>query len=195
MPHRHKETAMIRLLPLLVLLLSGCATLSEDQCRTVDWRDLGVRDGRNGYTQNRLAEHHEACAKHGIRPDERLYDEGRRYGLRDYCVLDNALREGLAGRRYQGVCPSGIDRDFRDLNEAAYAVYDGRKEIENTENQIRTLERERENKKTSDKRRMQIRDEIRELDRKYDRLKDNLRWRERDLDRARDALRDRNWQR
>lgn len=194
---------MIRRLPLFAVLffvffsvfLTGCATLNEDQCRTADWYDLGMRDGRNGYTQSRLAEHYEACAKHGIRPDERLYGDGRRAGLHDYCELDNALREGLSGRRYQGVCPSGIDRDFRNLNEAAYGVYDARRELDNVKSQIHSLEVERENKKTLDPRRKQIREELRELDRKYEQLRDNLRWRERDLDRMSGTLRDRPWQR
>ncbi|MCF7985331.1 MAG: DUF2799 domain-containing protein [Thiohalocapsa sp.] len=176
-------------LPLLMLLLSGCATLNENECRSVDWRELGLRDGRSGYTPQRLAEHREACAKHGIRPDERLYEEGRRDGLREYCVLDNAVQEGLAGRRYQGVCPSGINRDFRDLNAAAYEVHDTRRAIDNTANRLRALEAELNNKKTSDKRRTQIRDEIRELDRQYDQLKDTLRARERDLDRKTDSMR------
>jgi len=179
---------MIRLLPLILLALAGCATLNEDECRTVDWRELGVKDGRFGHPQARLAEHYEACAKHGVKPDERLYAEGRREGLRDYCVPDNAIREGLAGRRYEGVCPAGIDRNYRDLNEAAYAVYSTRSQIASTDSQIDSLENELRNKKTTDKRRHLIRDEIRDLDRKRDRLRDELRWRERDLDQLADRL-------
>jgi hypothetical protein len=174
---------MIRLLPLLLLALTGCATMNEDECHTADWRDIGRRDGRSGYPHSRLAEHREACMKHGVRPDERLYAEGRDQGLREYCKLDNAVRDGLAGRQYQGVCPSGIDRDFRDLNEAAYAVYSARKEISNVDNRIDNLENELRKDKTPDRRRMQIRDELRDLDRQRERLRDDLRWRERELDR------------
>lgn len=179
---------MIRLLPLLLLALSGCASLDENECRTADWRDLGRKDGRHGYPQSRLAEHHEACIVHGIRPDEKRYAEGRQEGLRIYCVLDNAVREGLAGRRYEGVCSSGIDRDFSDLNDAALRVYSARNEIDSTDSLITNLENEMRSKKTTDKRRYQIRDEIRELDRKRERQRDELRWRERDLDRLSDRL-------
>jgi hypothetical protein len=188
MPYPPKEAAMIRLLPLLLLTLAGCATLNEDECRTADWQELGRKDGRAGYSQSRLADHHEACGKHGVKPDERRYAEGRKEGLRSYCVLSNAVREGLDGRRYEGVCAAAIDRDFRDLNEAAYRVHAKRKEIDSIDSQIVTLENELRNKKTSDKRRYQIRDEIRELDRKRDRLRDESRWRERDLDRLSDKL-------
>jgi hypothetical protein len=175
-------------LPLLLLALTGCATLNEDECRTADWHDLGVRDGRAGHSQSRLAEHHEACSKHGVKPDERRYAEGRKEGLRTYCVLENAVREGLAGRRYEGVCSPGADRDFAELNEAALRVNTARNEIDSTDSQIASLESELRSKKTPDKRRYQIRDEIRELDRKRERQRDELRWRERDLDRLSDRL-------
>jgi hypothetical protein len=186
--HDEEEPSMRQLAPLLLLALSACASLSEDECRTADWRELGVRDGRAGYTAARLAEHREACVKHGVHPDEKRYGEGRKEGLRAYCQLDNAVREGLAGRRYQNVCPTGTDRNFRDLNDAAYAVHQARKEIESIDSRISSLENELRERKTSDRRRLDIRDEIRELDRKRERLRDDLRWRERDLDRLADSL-------
>jgi hypothetical protein len=173
---------MKRFLPLLLLTLTGCATLNENQCLTADWGELGRQDGRAGYTAARLAEHREACLKHGVRPDEHRYADGRAQGLHDYCILDNAIREGMNGRRYQSVCPSGIDRDFRDLNDAAYRVYSARKDIGSTESQLDSLERELRNDKTSEKRRKLIRDEIRDLDRKRERLRDEVRWSERELD-------------
>jgi hypothetical protein len=179
---------MKSILPLLLLALTGCATLNESECKTADWRELGHQDGRAGYAMSRLAEHHEACIKHGIRPDERLYAEGRKQGLREYCVLDNAIREGLAGRQYQGVCPSALNRDFSDLNQAAYAVYGIRNQIDGIDGQIDNLERELRSAKTPDKRRANIRDEIRDLDRRRDRLRDDLRWRQRDLDQLSNRL-------
>lgn len=179
---------MKRLLPLLLATLAGCATLNEDECRTADWRDIGLQDGRAGYPAARLAEHHQACAKHGIKPDERLYAQGRQRGLSEYCVPTKAIDEGLAGRRYQGVCPPGVHRPFEELNAAAYAVYDTRREIASVDSQIDSLERELRQEKTAEKRRLRIREEIRDLDRKRDRLRDDLRWRERDLDRLADQL-------
>jgi hypothetical protein len=173
---------MKRFFPLLLLTLTGCATLNENQCLTADWGELGRQDGRAGYTAARLAEHREACLKHGVRPDEQRYADGRAQGLHDYCILDNAIREGINGRRYQSVCPSGIDHDFRDLNDAAYRVYIARKDIVAIDNALDSLERELRNTKTSEKRRKLIRDEIRDLDRKRERQRDELRWIERELD-------------
>lgn len=182
---------MNRYLPLLFLALTGCATLSRDECQTVDWEDLGLRDGQAGYSRGRLAQHREACQEYGIVPNQQAYNAGRTRGLIDYCALDNALREGLAGRRYQGVCPGPIDRDFRALNEAAYAVHEGRREMEAIADRIDNLERALRKDKVSDKRRGRVRDDIRDLDRELGRRRDDLRWKERDLDRLNAMLRDR----
>lgn len=179
---------MKRLSVLLLVTLAGCATLNENECRTADWRDIGLQDGRAGHPLARLAEHREACVKHGIVPDDRLYGVGRDMGLREYCVLGKAIDEGLAGRRYSGVCPPGVHRAFEELNAAAYAVYDARREMTTVDGQIDSLERELRQEKTPEKRRLRIRDEIRDLDRKRERLRDELRWRERDLDRLADDL-------
>lgn len=177
-----------KLLILQMLVLTGCATLNEDECRTTDWREQGLADGRAGHPATRLAEHHKACVEYKIVPDDGAYREGRKVGLEDYCVLGNAVREGSAGRRYQGVCPPAIDRDFRDLNYAAYAVQDLRSDLKRVDGQIDGLERKLRDDKTSDKRRVQIRDEIRTLDRQREQLHDDLRHAERHLQRLSDPL-------
>lgn len=172
----------------LLIGLAGCATLSEEECRTADWRDIGLRDGRAGHPASRLGEHLEACQKHGIRPVDAQYHAGRNRGLEEYCVLSNAMREGLAGRRYQDVCPAAVHRDFEDLNDAAYAVHDARSKMESLESEMSSRERELAKDKTPEKRRREIRDELRDMDRRLVRLRDDLRWREHDLDRLSERL-------
>lgn len=175
-----------------LLTLSGCATLSETECRMGDWRGLGFDDGRAGYPEIRLADHRKACTEYRIVPDEVAYREGRQVGLRHYCELPNALEEGLAGRRYQGVCPPEVDRDFRDLNDAAYSVQDLRGDLQGVDSQIDGLERKLRSDKTSDKQRAKIRDQVRDLDRQRERLHDDLRHAERRLDRLSDQILGRN---
>jgi len=177
-----------RLAPLRLVALAGCATMQEDECRTADWREVGLRDGLAGRPSSTLASYHEACSKHGVVPDADLYREGRAEGLTGYCVLDNAAPEGLAGRRYQGVCPVEIDRPFRELNDAGHAVYDVREEMDDVYGKIDSLENELADDDTTEERRTAIRDELRKLDRQIGRLRDDLRWRERELDRLTETL-------
>ena len=133
--------------------------------------------------------HSKACAEHGIRPDERLYMDGRAEGLREYCQIDNAFRSGLSGRKYQGVCPSAIHPLFLRYNNVAYMVYQTREEIKKLHNEISSKQKKVESNKTTDKERIHLRGEIREREKKLDELRDYLRDRERDLDDVREEAR------
>ena len=175
----------------MVLLANGCATLDEGECRTVDWYDLGIRDGSAGWAASRVEEHAKACADFGIRPDRARYEDGRRVGLVDYCRLENAFDVGLAGKTYHGVCPPKIDRQFRRYHAAAYGVYEANKKIDDIDQRISQLEqrldkiRRKDDPKHEDERR-DIRSDLRKLDRDRNDARDDLRRAERDLDRARD---------
>ncbi len=92
-------------LPLTLLALSAaCATLDENECRSVDWRELGRADGAKGYESTRLGEHMEACGRYNIAPNIEAYRAGREEGLRQYCTPDNALDMGIKGMTYRQVC-------------------------------------------------------------------------------------------
>lgn len=56
----------------VLALLSGCATLSEGDCATGDWREIGRNDGLHGLRRSQLAKHQDACAKFGVQPDAGL---------------------------------------------------------------------------------------------------------------------------
>ncbi|GEM_PF-5015394 len=71
---------------LLVNILSGCATLSKEECLQGDWYAIGYKDGANGYGVERLAEHSEACREHGAGVQADAYTQGRRVGLTYHCA-------------------------------------------------------------------------------------------------------------
>jgi hypothetical protein len=79
------------------LFLAGCGTIPEQECATVDWYELGLKDGRAGYAPERVAQHREACKGVAVEPDELKYLQGRKVGLGEYCQAANAFRDGLAG--------------------------------------------------------------------------------------------------
>lgn len=102
-----------RALPLMVLVLSaGCTTLSEKECRSVDWREQGRADGAQGYESTRRGDHAEACARYGIALDADAYRAGREEGLRQYCTPANALQQGIKGATYRQVCPGEAGQQF-----------------------------------------------------------------------------------
>jgi hypothetical protein len=167
---------------LAALVLSGCSTLSEQECRSADWYRLGVDDGLRGERANLLEKHGEACKRYHILPDRALYLEGRDAGLLEYCRLDNALRLGLNGEKYKGACPLDIDVAFRRHHTVALAVHQSRKRVEELDGQISSKEKELDRKDITDKEKLQLLDDIRKLDRRRDRAREDLHDRERELD-------------
>jgi hypothetical protein len=89
-----------------LLLLSGCATLSKDECLRGEWSTVGYQDGAQGYPAKQFYEHVAACREHGVMPRQDAYLKGREQGLKQYCTMEMGLREGQAIRNYQVVCPA-----------------------------------------------------------------------------------------
>ncbi len=105
------------LLPACAAVLSSCATLDENSCRTGDWRQLGYVDGLKGYATSRLAEHGKACAQYRIVPDETAWRLGYYEGQTYYCTAVSGYEQGRDGRGYGNVCPADSDRLFRPAYE------------------------------------------------------------------------------
>lgn len=105
------------------LLPASCATLSQEQCEAGDWRAIGFNDGADGRSADRLSSHAEACSEYGIAVDAAVYQAGRSEGLRVYCRLDNAERQGRAGESYNGVCQGELGVAFGRVHDAAKDVY------------------------------------------------------------------------
>ncbi len=182
---------MVRAFSLLavVLMVTGCATLSREQCQRGDWYSIGMADGQAGEPVSRLDRHVRACSQYGIAVNDQQYRQGRTQGLVDYCQLDNAFDTGLRGVRYQGVCPPAIDALFDRYNWAAYNVYQIRKEINEVEDQIRYRENRLYDRSLSDDDRRQLRYTLRDLDIRRDRLRYERYRAERYLDRLMDDAR------
>lgn len=161
-----------------LVLLSGCATLNEKECRSANWHQLGVRDGQQGETADLLEKHREACKKFAVQPEESQYISGRATGLKEYCRYNNAFRLGLDGISYKGTCPSDVDLKFRRYNDAALEISRINSQINVVNGQISKEERElakADNRK--DRRELNV------LNTKRDRLRNDLIVQQREVDR------------
>lgn len=108
---------------LIALVLSGCATMSKDECLTVDWRTIGYEDGVAGHNGDRIASHRKACADHGVTPDLDAYQAGRQQGLREYCRAENGFHVGASGATYVGACPPELAPAFAVAYESGRELY------------------------------------------------------------------------
>ncbi len=83
----------------LSALLSACAggpNYTAEQCAGIDWRALGLQDGRNGQSMTALNDEITGCKPFGIAPDLETYRAGHDEGLKTYCqpaiILEAALK-------------------------------------------------------------------------------------------------------
>ena len=155
------------------VLLSGCATLSEEECKTADWRRLGQQDGAAGHSDSRLAEHAEACAKTGIRPNAQQWRAGWDQGILSYCTPRVGWREGLAGHSYQGVCRGRNEDAFLYAFNQGTEIHRLQSRIDSNNQEIRRLERQLSEAR-KDEHRHELRQRIRSLDYEQSRLRSSL---------------------
>ncbi len=127
-----------------VLALSGCATMSEDECLTSDWGAIGFEDGARGYTMQQFSNRREACAKHGVTPDFRAYQEGRDEGLVSYCQPSRGYNLGVSGGTYHGVCDVAMEEEFLDAYRVGNQLHSLRSNVQSANNRIYSKERELE---------------------------------------------------
>ncbi len=158
-------------------VLSGCATMSGDECTMSDWTAIGYSDGAQGYTSDRLNKYNKACAKHGVTPDFRAYQAGRDEGLREFCQPSRGFQLGERGGRYQGVCNTDLEPAFLDayrvgshlhtlrsnVNSASARIAAREAELERTKDKIRTKEAQLIDEETSTADRVLILADLKEL--------------------------------
>ena len=122
--------------------LSGCATMSSEECMASDWSAIGYEDGARGYTTDRFGRHRKACAKHGVTPDFSAYQNGRDQGLIEYCRPNRGFRVGSNGGSYNGVCNVNMEADFLDAYNAGYHLYTLRSNVNRATSSIQSKENE-----------------------------------------------------
>lgn len=123
----------------LLLLLSGCATLNKEECFSADWQMIGYEDGARGHKISRIGLHRQACSKHGVSPDFDLYELGHQQGLKEWCTSRNAYKLGLSGARYNGVCMDMSESAFLSAYNQGREVFLYQKEVKRQEDELRNM--------------------------------------------------------
>lgn len=101
---------------LLLVLLAGCATLSENECRSGNWYEIGREDGAEGRKSDFILQHAKACNEFGIQPSGPEWRRGREEGLKLYCTPRSAYRVGQRGRHLSPVCPAAKMAELERAN-------------------------------------------------------------------------------
>lgn len=163
-----------------LILIGGCAAISEKECYTEDWYQRGLADGNNGLTSSQLDSYMKICNKAGAPVSADAYLQGRNEGLKHYCTPDRGREEGLMGRSYKRVCPAHLESAFLRSYKPAHEVYQAEREIDQIHSRIRSKEARLEQTRDPSKRR-HLRNEIRDLDRQSSTARNRLQYAEREL--------------
>ena len=123
-------------LTVTLLAVSGCASMSKDECLAVDWRTVGYEDGVEGYPGDHIAQHRKACAKYGVRADLALYQEGRNQGLVEFCQPINGYNLGARGGAYRGVCSAQLEPTFLRAYDAGHELYEMTARVSGTQAEL-----------------------------------------------------------
>lgn len=120
-----------------MLAVSGCASMSKEECVTADWRAIGYEDGAAGLPVSAVSGRRQACAKKaGITVDMAAYTAGRSDGLVLYCRPSNGYSVGTRGGAYHGVCTGPSEHDFLAAYETGRQLYALQAEVTSIGGQI-----------------------------------------------------------
>jgi len=157
---------------LLLVLLAGCESMSESQCRVADWQRVGHADGAAGVAESRLANYSEDCGKIGISPNAQAYRRGWDAGIVQFCTAANGWRQGVEGySAKESVCIGQAGYAQFALNlRAGLQVHRTNERIRDNNDEIRRLQQHLEST-TDDTERKAIRAELYVLDREQYRLR------------------------
>lgn len=158
----------------LLLTLAGCASMSEDECRTANWSDIGMRDGQNGAPRATFGSHVKACREIGVIADQQSYMRAWDRGIVSFCTPQNGLEMGRRGRSYaNGTCPAELEPGFRFRYERGYDVYRAQQEIDRVNFQLRDKQHKLDETRDDGVRRT-LRQQMRDLDFDMRRARDRL---------------------
>jgi hypothetical protein len=130
-------------------VLSGCASMSSEECANSDWVAIGFEDGSRGYTTDKFGSRRKACAKHGITADFKAYQAGRQEGLVEFCQPSRGYNLGASGGKYYGVCDVAMEGAFLDAYRVGSQLHTLRSNVNNTSSSI--YSKEAELKRTKEK--------------------------------------------
>ena len=126
----------------LVLGLSGCASMSANECALSDWSAIGFEDGSRGYTSDRFSQRRKACAKHGVAADLAAYQSGHAQGIETFCQPGRGFNFGVNGGGYRGVCPAHLEQEFLEAYSAGHKLYSLRSSLNTANSLINSKETE-----------------------------------------------------
>lgn len=127
-----------------IALVTGCATLSKQECLSGSWQAIGFADGAAGRAPSYLSAHSKACAKVNVAPNYQEWERGRQSGLKQYCTTTNAYQLGREGMQINAVCPAELTPELEGVNADGRKLYSLNKQLQIEKKQLAKYQEEHE---------------------------------------------------
>jgi len=108
----------------VVIGLVGCASISEGECLSGNWSDIGYKDGVNGKSRGKLADYAKTCVKYGAEPNRKAYLSAFESGLVKYCTYERGFELGENGDSYNQVCSGNLSTGFSQGYDEGRTIYE-----------------------------------------------------------------------
>lgn len=159
----------------VALILVGCESMSQTECKIADWGRVGLTDGSTGVSDRRIADYTEDCGKAGVVPNAQAYRRGWDAGIVQYCTPANGWREGVQGNYGKSsVCQGQVGyAGFAHYFEAGMQVHRVQDQLQRNGQESSRLQARLEESK-NDEEKKHLRENLRHLDRENFRLRNQL---------------------
>lgn len=110
--------------------LSGCTTMSETECLSTNWEQVGLEDGKKGVGSFSASSYQESCGKYDVPVDMAAYNQGHVNGVALFCQADNGFELGEQGYKYTVYCPQAFEEQYA-IGYQFYLAYNNISQMEN----------------------------------------------------------------
>jgi hypothetical protein len=97
---------------LLTSLLISCSQFDREECKTVDWVELGREQARLGRPYRTVENFKTICDKYDIKVNEIMFRDGYNQGVKTYCSYHNGYELGVTNKDYHNICPKDLEYEF-----------------------------------------------------------------------------------
>lgn len=118
-----------RRLFVVIFAVSGCSSMTSEECLKADWYQVGYSDGVGGRNPNIIRSYQNDCKDVNVIPEYQQWLNGFERGTVLYCSPDNGYKVGYSGRTYHGVCDNNFLYKY-ELGKNARLRDDRLKEID-----------------------------------------------------------------
>ncbi len=108
----------------VALVLGGCMPhLTMQQCKTMNWYQVGYNDALHGKPQRDLSSAISDCAKFKLTVNTSKYRQGWKAGARQYCNPKNGYQLGTQGQVPADICPIDLAGSFKNAWRRGLRAY------------------------------------------------------------------------